>query len=92
MKRYVVRVSAALAATLLLFVLYLWMSAGWDFAYMVRVLWHQDSGTDDYRWKRSAVFAASSAACVNACCAAVTSACLATSTACEAATFATWSL
>ena len=37
----------------LLFVGFLWMRAGFDLRYMVRVLWHRDSKTSDYRWKDS---------------------------------------
>jgi CubicO group peptidase (beta-lactamase class C family) len=32
----------------------MWIVAGRDLAYLVRVLRHRDASTDDYRWKRSA--------------------------------------
>ena len=40
-----------LAVTLVMF---LWWKADWDVGYVRRVLWHRDSGTTDYCWKRSA--------------------------------------
>jgi CubicO group peptidase (beta-lactamase class C family) len=52
--RRALAVVGALAALLVLLLLYIWMKAGWDAGYMWRVLWHQDSGTSDYRWKRAA--------------------------------------
>jgi CubicO group peptidase (beta-lactamase class C family) len=39
---------------------FVWMRAGFDARYMIRVLWHRDSSTSDYRWKDSRVIRASS--------------------------------
>jgi CubicO group peptidase (beta-lactamase class C family) len=44
----------AVTSTLLFsFVVFLWFKGGLDAAYVWRVLWHQESNTDDYRWKAS---------------------------------------
>ncbi|HSN30375.1 MAG TPA: serine hydrolase [Kofleriaceae bacterium] len=40
--------------------MFLWMRAGWDIRYLVRVLWHRDASTSDYEWKAHAPVAASS--------------------------------
>lgn len=40
-------------AALITFVAFLWLKAGMDLRYMIRVLAHRDSSTSDYRWKDS---------------------------------------
>lgn len=42
-----------LPAMLFAFLLFLWIKAGMDVRYMMRVLVHRDSSTSDYRWKDS---------------------------------------
>jgi CubicO group peptidase (beta-lactamase class C family) len=51
-RRVLLHAAWVLPLVLVLFVGWLWLRAGRDFRYMVRVLYHGESGTDDYTWKR----------------------------------------
>ena len=42
--------AGGLAAVAVAFVVFLWFEAGRDLHYMIRVLWHGESITDDYTW------------------------------------------
>ncbi len=61
MKRRLLQALAILVALLVGFAVFLWFRAGRDLAYMLRVLGHRDSSTDDYRWKDAMGVAASPA-------------------------------
>jgi CubicO group peptidase (beta-lactamase class C family) len=45
------RAAIALLLTPILVLAFLWLEAGRDTRYLARVLWHQDSSTDDHLWK-----------------------------------------
>jgi CubicO group peptidase (beta-lactamase class C family) len=52
LRRVLLHAAWVVPLVLALFVGWLWLRAGRDFRYMVRVLYHGESGTDDYTWKR----------------------------------------
>jgi len=53
MKRVLRHLLWGIPATLLVCLVALWFRAGRDVGYLMRVLVHRESSTDDYRWKRS---------------------------------------
>jgi hypothetical protein len=57
-KRVLRRALWMIPAALVLFLGFLWLEAGRDLGYLMRVLVHRDSSTDDYQWKASAGVAA----------------------------------
>jgi CubicO group peptidase (beta-lactamase class C family) len=53
MRRVLRYVRLVVPASVLAFLAFLWVKAGMDVRYMMRVLVHRDSSTSDYRWKDS---------------------------------------